>query len=73
MSSTFQTIEFRVTGMNCGSCVRDVEEALRFLPGVTDVSVRLDEAKASVGFDASQVPVEALYEAVEEAGFEVPR
>jgi len=71
-TGTFKMIEFSVKGIDCGSCGRDVEKALMSLPGVSDVSVYLDEAKSSVGFDASQVPAGALCAAVEEAGFEVP-
>ena len=36
-----QTETFGVDGMTCGHCVMSVDEALRELPGVTNVDVNL--------------------------------
>ncbi|WP_157265581.1 heavy metal translocating P-type ATPase [Azohydromonas aeria] len=61
-----------VEGMTCASCVARVERALQRVPGVAQASVNLATETASVQADAS-VPLQALQEAVERAGYEVPR
>ena len=59
-----------VEGMTCGNCVRHVGDALRGLPGVTGVEVRLDERKAIVQHDPHAAPLDALLAAVRDAGYE---
>ena len=61
--------ELTVGGMHCGNCVRHVQEALAELPGVS-ATVDLDSAVATVTHPAT-VPVQALLDAVDEAGYEV--
>jgi copper chaperone CopZ len=60
--------ELTVSGMTCGHCVRHVQDALAGLPGVSAV-VDLDAAVAVVAHPAA-VPVQALLDAVDEAGYE---
>ena len=61
--------ELTVGGMHCGNCVRHVQDALAELPGVS-ATVDLDSAVATVTHPAT-VPVQALLDAVDEAGYEV--
>lgn len=61
--------ELAVAGMHCGNCVRHVQDALAELPGVS-ATVDLDSAVATVTHPAT-VPVQALLDAVDEAGYEV--
>lgn len=42
------TIELKITGMTCASCVGRVEKALRAVPGVLEASVNLATERASV-------------------------
>ncbi len=60
--------ELVVGGMTCGNCVRHVQDALAELPGVSAV-VDLDAAVAVVSHPAA-VPVQALVDAVDEAGYD---
>ena len=55
-----------VEGMTCGHCEQTVEEALREVNGVTDVTADREAEQASVDGDAD---VTALVQAVEEAGY----
>jgi copper chaperone CopZ len=66
-----QTINVGVQGMTCGHCVRSVDEELRALPGVTDVTVDLvSGATSQVTITADQpVSDEDVKAAVEEAGY----
>jgi copper chaperone CopZ len=55
-----------VEGMTCGHCEQTVEEALREVNGVTDVTADREAEQASVDGDADVI---ALVQAVEDAGY----
>ena len=61
--------ELTVGGMTCGHCVGHVETALAEIPGVS-ADVDLDAATATVTHPPT-VAIQALLDAVEEAGYEV--
>lgn len=65
-------VVLRVEDMSCGGCVRNVTTVLKALPGVEDVEVSLEAARAVVRYDPQRVSVEAMRAAVEEAGFGCP-
>lgn len=68
MSTETQVIN--IDGMTCGGCVKSVDSALTQLDGVQSVEVDLEGNKASVTYDSSAVAVDAIVEAIEEAGFD---
>ena len=55
-----------VEGMTCEHCEQTVDEALRDVEGVEDVSVDRDAERADVEGEADQ---DALVRAVEDAGY----
>ncbi|HEY1555632.1 MAG TPA: heavy metal-associated domain-containing protein [Kofleriaceae bacterium] len=57
-----------ISGMTCNHCVRHVGDALRGVPGVSTVEVRLPSS-ADVVHDDSASPAQ-LVEAVRSAGYE---
>ena len=61
-----------VEGMTCATCVGRVEKALTVLPGVR-ASVNLSSEQAEIEFDPTLVNPCALVEAIERAGYDVPR
>ncbi|HEX5686523.1 MAG TPA: heavy metal translocating P-type ATPase [Ideonella sp.] len=63
-----QTLNLKIEGMTCASCVGRVEKALAKVPGVLRVSVNLATEQASVQAVAN-VPVAALQAAVAKAGY----
>ena len=65
-----ETRVINVEGMTCGGCVKSVDNAVSQLQGVQSVDVDLEGNKASVTYDASTVAVEAIVEAIEDAGFD---
>jgi len=65
-----ETRVINVEGMTCGGCVKSVDSAVSQLQGVQSVDVDLEGNKASVTYDASTVAVEAIVEAIEDAGFD---
>jgi Cu+-exporting ATPase len=64
-------LTFKVEGMTCASCAGRVEKALLSVPGVDSASINLATEKATVRV-APEVGANALYAAVEKAGYEVP-
>lgn len=64
-----QTITLKIGGMECGGCVKSVQNALSRVQGVLSVEVSLEEEKATLQA-AESVRLEQLIDAVEEAGFE---
>ncbi|GIW12757.1 MAG: copper-exporting P-type ATPase A [Tepidiforma sp.] len=63
-----RAVTLSVEGMTCASCVRRVERALSRVEGVETASVNFASETARVTLGAP-VPVEALIEAVEKAGY----
>ncbi len=59
-----------IGGMTCAACVRRVEMALKEVAGVTDASVNLATARATVTHAPVWGGVEALRQAVSDQGYE---
>lgn len=66
-----ENVTLQVEGMSCGHCVKAVETAVTALAGVKEVNVALADAKVDVAFDAAQVSVEQIKEAIDEQGYDV--
>lgn len=62
------TFDLKIEGMTCGHCVRAVEEALREIPGVRDVTVEIGHARVETDDEVSR---EQLVSAVEEEEYRV--
>ena len=59
-----------IHGMTSGSCVDQVEQTLKALPGVEDVTVNLGSNTAHVRYVAGALSLAAMREAVRQAGCE---
>ena len=66
-----ENIRFGVQGMTCAACVGRVERALAKQPGVQAASVNLATEQAVVTFDPAAGDVEAMREAVRDAGYDI--
>lgn len=64
------TTTLRIQGMTCNGCVRHVDKALREVPGVGAVDVKLAEHQARIVHDPERSPIASLVAAVQEAGYE---
>ncbi|MDD4860366.1 MAG: heavy metal-associated domain-containing protein, partial [Dehalococcoidales bacterium] len=62
-------ISLSIGGMTCVSCVANVEEALKMVPGVKNVVVNLATEKAAVEYNPSQTTLAAMKKAVEDIGY----
>ena len=61
---------FDVEGMDCEHCVAAVDKSVRELDGINEVAVSLESNSMVVGFDEALVSVQAIIDAVVEAGYE---
>lgn len=68
-----QTTEFKIEGMDCAHCVESVTNAVSGLPGIENVTVSLASNSAVVTRDTALVSDAAIIEAIEDAGYDVPR
>ena len=63
------TTQIPVTGMTCGSCAVAVKKALTSLEGVKKADVSVEQNKATVVYEDSQVTEKQLREAINKTGF----
>ncbi|CAG5991481.1 unnamed protein product [Menidia menidia] len=58
-------VALRVKGMHCSSCVRNIQDNISMLPGVSSVEVSLEKEKASICHDPLKITVTQLQQAIE--------
>ncbi|MHA1164335.1 MAG: heavy metal translocating P-type ATPase [Alphaproteobacteria bacterium] len=63
------TASFAIENMHCGGCLRSVEKALNKVPGVCHARANLSARRVNVRFDREKCAEEALFTALENAGF----
>ncbi len=61
--------EFALEGMTCASCVLRVENAIKAVPGVTDVAVNLATERARVSYVDGSAVIDSVLRAVKKAGY----
>ncbi len=66
-------LRFGVVGMHCASCAATIEKRVRELPGVESVAVNLAGNFAQVAYHPAAVSRDAIYSAVDRAGFKAVR
>lgn len=64
-----QTKNLPIEGMTCAACSTAVERAVRKLPGVVEANVNLSAENLHLSFDESQVSLESVVRAVDDAGY----
>ena len=62
-------VKLNIEGMHCTGCSTRLEKVLNNVDGVEDARVSLEEKKADIKYDETQVSEKELIEAVEDAGF----
>ena len=60
-----------VEGMSCDHCKMAVTRAVSALQGVGSVEVSLEDNTATVEFEESKLPLEAIKQAIEAQGYDV--
>ena len=64
-------VKLNIEGMHCTGCSTRLEKVLNNVDGVEGAKVNLEEKKADIKYDETQVSEKELIEAVEDAGFKV--
>ena len=62
-------VKLNIEGMHCTGYSTRLEKVLNNVDGVEDAKVSLEEKKADIKYDETQVSEKELIEAVEDAGF----
>ncbi len=65
-----ETATLKVSGMTCTGCVNSVKKVLTALDGVQSVDVALEQAQATIVYDAARANPGQFKTAIEDAGFE---
>jgi Co/Zn/Cd efflux system component/copper chaperone CopZ len=67
------TVRYRVTGMDCPSCVAKIEGTARKLPGVTTVEVSLASQEMTISVDDAARYLPEVERSIEALGYEIAR
>ena len=62
-------VKLNIEGLHCTGCSTRLEKVLNNVDGVEGAKVSLEEKKADIKYDETQVSEKDLIEAVEDAGF----
>ncbi|MBI5944719.1 MAG: copper-translocating P-type ATPase [Chloroflexi bacterium] len=71
MTKNISEITLPINGMTCASCVAHVEDALKELPGTSNVLVNLATNKANLSYDPQRVKLNDMRRAVEDVGYAI--
>jgi Cd2+/Zn2+-exporting ATPase len=63
------TLKIRVGGMDCGACATKVENALKRLPGVSDISMNYATETLSLRLDENRTPRNAVESKIRALGY----
>ncbi len=63
--------ELDIAGIMCVACITAIENALKEVPGVIDVSINAVTAKAVIDYDPSVVTVDAIIQTIRNTGYDV--
>ena len=64
-------VKLNIEGMHGTGCSTRLEKVLNNVDGVESAKVSLEEKKADIKYDETQISEKELIEAVEDAGFKV--
>jgi copper chaperone len=62
-----------VPDISCGHCKMSIEGAVGSLKGVSNVEVAIDDRTVDLSYDDATVTIDAIIEAIEDQGYDVPR
>lgn len=63
------TKSFKIEGMSCAACAKNVERVTKKIAGVTESNVNYATEKLTINYDGAKVSVEDIQAAVEKAGY----
>ncbi|WAR43476.1 heavy-metal-associated domain-containing protein [Methylomonas rapida] len=66
-----ESVSINVSGMKCGGCENTINTAVAAIEGVVSVKASHKEKKVDVEFDPGKTDMEAIEDAIIDAGFNV--
>jgi copper chaperone len=66
-----ESVSLNVSGMKCGGCEANVTAKLQAIDGVLSVKASSKDKEVDVEFDAAKTDLDAIIQAITEAGFTV--
>lgn len=66
-----ESVSLTVTGMKCGGCETNITNKVQAIDGVLSVNASSKDNEVNVEFDAGKTSLDAITEAIAEAGFSV--
>jgi copper chaperone len=66
-----ESVSLTVTGMKCGGCEANITNKLQAIDGVLSVNASSKDKEVNVEFDGGKTSLDAITEAITEAGFSV--
>ncbi len=70
---TRESATVEIAGMSCSTCAETNERAIESVPGVIEVTVNYASDEARVAYNPADADFEAVYDAIEDAGYEPVR
>ena len=62
-------VEIKIGGMSCANCVKAVENSLRKMPGIRELTVNLATEQAYLTYDEKKTALADMQRAIESAGY----
>ena len=62
-------IKLKIEGMHCTGCSSRLEKVLNNTDGVESAAVSFEEKQAIIKYNESQINIEQIKEAIQDAGF----
>ena len=66
-----QKITVRISGMHCASCAVSIEQNIRALPGVANISVNYTQEEAEITYNTDQIAEQQLVSTITRLGYRV--
>jgi copper chaperone CopZ len=70
-TGTLNLVSFKIEGMTCTGCEEHIKHAVSTLAGVAKSKASWENGMAEIVFDASEVKVESIVEAINETGYTI--
>lgn len=64
-----ETNTLKLQGMSCASCARNIEDAIRSVPGVVESNVNFGAEQATITYDPKRTNLEKIQHAIVDAGY----
>lgn len=65
-----EKVDFKISGMHCGSCAVGIQMLVSQMDGVKSAEVSYDDKKGTFEFDPAKVSKDSIVKAIAELGYQ---